>query len=95
MLESLERRRAAGQFLVAPGLDSNIAQVEIDGDTAVVLDCSLDTGVVYGPDGEVVFDAATIHKYRETHLILVDDRWLVEDYYIGGHFECDPEEVAS
>ena len=86
---------ATGEALVGPGYDTNIVEVVIDGDRATVLDCSLDPAARYGPDGAVLVPADDFHKLRSTELVLVDGRWLVENFNTGGDERCDPDEQPA
>ncbi|MEM8926534.1 MAG: hypothetical protein AAGA59_24175 [Actinomycetota bacterium] len=88
--ESAQARIANGDRLASTGFESNIDVVEVDGDTAKVLDCSRDTGVLYRSDGTPYGPVATDFKFRETWLTLDGDEWLVEEFFIGGDIACDP-----
>jgi hypothetical protein len=93
-LERMRTRIAAGPDLderfASPGYESNIEKIELDGEYATVLDCSLDRGEAYSLDGELVTPAAEQHEYRETLLVNVDGRWLVTDFRTGGDQRCEP-----
>ena len=44
-------KEAANEFTVASGYESNIVSVEVNGDRAIVVDCSRDTGELYDAEG--------------------------------------------
>lgn len=79
-----------GEYLVGPGYESNVVDVEINGDTAQVTDCSLGRGVLYGPDGSVIIPADEEYKLRQTRLVSTDAGWFVSDFFTGGDL-CDPD----
>lgn len=85
-------RESAGEYLVAPGLDSNIMSVRVDGDRASVRDCSKDVVEQYDSEGNLLIPADDFFEIRETSLVLVDGRWLVEEFYAGIDELCDPED---
>ena len=91
--ESAVTSKEAGEFFVGPGYTSNIISIEIDGDHAAVVDCSQDLGEIRNADGDVVVPADDFFKLRQTNLVLIDGRWLVEELYAGGDERCDPEDV--
>jgi len=90
-LAGIERRIAAAEYLVAPGYDSNIIQVEFKGDLALVADCSVDQGHLLVADGEVISDNDGVYIVRETHIVEVDGKWMVKDFRVGGNLGCNPD----
>jgi hypothetical protein len=91
--ETAAARQATGEVLVGPGYLSHIVSVEIEGDRATVVDCSLGRGELLDADGAVVVPADESFKLRTSVLILLDGAWLIEDFFVGGDAECDPEAV--
>ncbi|MEM9891866.1 MAG: hypothetical protein AAF962_13455 [Actinomycetota bacterium] len=91
--ESGMARIASGERISSPGYDSNIEIVEIDGDSAKVLDCSRDLAVLYSSAGEPLNTLVDEFMYRETWLVRADGRWLVEELFTGGDLACDPSDV--
>jgi hypothetical protein len=93
-LERMESRVEASADLderfASPGYESNIQQIEIDGDYATVRDCSLDRGETYSLDGALVTPAAEQYEMRETVLAHEAGRWLVTDFRTGGDQPCEP-----
>jgi len=92
--ESTAGRSERGEHLAGPGFDSNIVNVLIDGGRASVLDCSLDRGSRYGPNGELMGAGGSVHQLRETLLVQVAGSWLVEEFITGGSEECDSAEYS-
>lgn len=83
-------RDAEGSYEISPGYDSNVVEVEVDGETAFVLDCSLDRGVLYDADGEVLIPADEEHRIRRTVFTLTGSGWFVSDFFTGGDV-CTPD----
>jgi DNA-binding protein Fis len=90
--ENYAARAAANEYVVGPGYESNIVSVEIDGDRATVLDCSKDRGEIYDADGNLLVPASSSFRFRRTLLVLIDDKWLVEELYSPSEETCDPED---
>jgi len=90
--EAARRRSETGEAIVAPGYVSNIAEVEIYGTTASVMDCSQGLAELYSPVGELLIPADDFFKFRTTELVLVDGVWKVSDFFAGGDDRCDPED---
>ena len=88
-LQRNAEREAEGSYGVNPGYESNVVEVEVDGDTAFVLDCSLGRGVLYSADGEVLIPADEDHRLRRTEFTLTADGWFVSDFFTGGDV-CTP-----
>jgi hypothetical protein len=59
------------------GWESAIQSIEIDGDQATVVDCLLDTGVVYGADGTVLVPADDFRALGTSRLERHGDGWKV------------------
>jgi hypothetical protein len=93
MTEGIEQALESGERLVGPGYISNIVSVEIDGDRAFVDDCSLDRAELYSSEGELITPEADTFGVRTTVLVVVEGRWLVEDFWTSER-ECDPETQA-
>lgn len=73
--------------------DSNILSVTIDGTTALVNDCSRDTGEGYSREtGELLIEAEENHKIRTTELQYNGESWKVINFYGGGNLTCDPDQ---
>ena len=89
--ETLQRHADSGEALVGPGYASNIVKVEINGNTASVLDCSEDRADGYSSTGELIVPADGFFKFRTTELVLVDGVWKVSNFFVGGDSRCDPE----
>lgn len=89
--ETIEALAESGEYNVSPGYDSNIVEIEVNGEQATVLDCSQDRGERFSADGELVSPAEDIFRIRETTLVLVDGTWFVKDFFTGGGIECDPD----
>ncbi len=89
-LESLADRNRDGSYAISPGYDSNVIDVQVDGDTAFVLDCSLDQGVLYDANGEVLIEADEDHRIRRTVFALTGGGWFVSDFITGGE-PCEPD----
>jgi DNA-binding protein Fis len=90
--ENYAARAAANEFVVGSGYESNIVSVEIDGDRATVLDCSKDTGRLYDGDGNLLASSSDTFNFRRTLLVMIDDKWLVEELYSPSEETCDPED---
>lgn len=88
-LESLADRNRDGSYAISPGYDSNVIEVQVDGDTAFVLDCSLDQGVLFDASGEVLIEADEDHRVRRTVFALTGGGWFVSDFITGGE-PCEP-----
>jgi len=89
-LQRSAERDAEGSYGISPGYDSNVVEVQVDGDTAFVLDCSLDRGALYDADGEVLVPADEEHRLRRTAFALTDGGWFVSDFFTGGEV-CIPD----
>lgn len=89
-----ERSEQDGLFMVGPGYDSNISEVEISGKTATVFDCSQGRGAGWS-NGEEVIPADDFWKWRNTKLIKIADVWYVEDFITGGDGRCDPKDFPG
>jgi len=90
--EARQRRAESGEALVGPGYVSNIVKVEIDGETASVLDCSQGLGELYSSTGELLIPADDFFKFRTTKLVVVNGVWKVTDIITGGDNRCNPED---
>ena len=90
-MEREAAREAEGSYAVSPGYDSNVVDVSVDGDTATVTDCSLDQGVLYSAGGEVIEPPDEEYKIRQTVFNLIDDKWFVSDFFVGGD-ACTPSD---
>lgn len=82
-------REAEGSYAVSPGYESNVVEVQVDGETAFVLDCSLDRGVLYDAAGEVLEPPDEEYRLRRTAFVLTDRGWFVSDFFTGGDV-CTP-----
>lgn len=89
-LQRMAEREAAGSYGVSPGYDSNVVEVKVDGDTGYVIDCSLDQGVTYDAEGEVLIPADKDHKIRRTEFVLTADGWFISEFFSGGDV-CTPD----
>ena len=89
-LQRSAERDAEGSYGISPGYDSNVVEVQVDGDTAFVLDCSLDRGALYDADGEVLIPADEEHRLRRTVFALTGGGWFVSDFFTGGDV-CTPD----
>ncbi len=79
------------EYVISPGYDSNVIEVEIDEDSAFVLDCSLDQGTLYSADGEVLIGVhEDDYRIRRTNLVLIDGQWFISEFFTGGGEKCDP-----
>ncbi len=85
---SAERERE-GSYEISPGYDSNVVEVQVDGDSAFVIDCSLDRGVLYDANGDVVIPADEEHRIRRTVFTLTGGGWFISDFFTGGDV-CTP-----
>ena len=90
-LASIEKRIANSEYLVGPGYDSNIMQVEFKGEIALVADCSRDRSQMVSPEGKTIAESTGIHKVRETHIVEVDGKWMVKDFRVGSNLGCNPD----
>ena len=90
VLERTATRDQDGSYAISPGYESNVVEVEVDGETASVLDCSLDLGVLYDANGDELIGADEEHHLRRTVWLLTDDGWFVSDFFTGGD-ECTPD----
>lgn len=88
-LERGAEREAEGSYAVSPGYESNVVEVQVDGETAFVLDCSLDRGVLYDSAGEVLEPPDEEYRLRRTAFVLTDRGWFVSDFFTGGDV-CTP-----
>ncbi len=88
-LQRTAERAAEGKYGISPGYDSNVVEVQVDGGRAFVLDCSLDRGVGYGADGQVLTPADEEHRLRRTVFVQSGDGWFVSDFFTGGA-ACTP-----
>ncbi len=89
-LQRSAERDAEGSYGISPGYESNVVEVQVDGDTAFVLDCSLDRGALYDADGEVLVPADEEHRLRRTVFVLTGGGWFVSDFFTGGDV-CIPD----
>jgi hypothetical protein len=72
------------------GYHSSVETITVTGDTAEVVDCSLDYGVVYDADGNVLVPADDFRVRRTTHLVRHDGRWQVSLFVVQDPPErCD------
>jgi hypothetical protein len=62
---------------IGGGYSSSVVGVEVAGDDAVVTDCSLDLGVLYGPDGSTLIEADSDWRLRTSRLRREDGVWRV------------------
>ena len=83
-------RMSTGNRLVSPGYRSNVVSLLIDGDSAIVIDCSQDTGELYSADGLVLVGADDFYKLRTASLVRIDGRWFVENLDTDGDEFCEP-----
>ncbi len=88
-LQRSAEREADGSYEISPGYDSNVVEVQVDGDTAFVVDCSLGRGVLYGADGEVLIPADDEYRIRRAVFVLTGGGWFVSDFFTGGDV-CTP-----
>jgi hypothetical protein len=92
MTDAITERVENGDRLVSVGgFISNVVSVDVNGDRALVEDCSLDRGELYSADGNLITPAADTFGLRTTVLVLVDGSWLVEDFWAAAE-QCDPED---
>lgn len=89
-LQRSAERDAEGSYGISPGYDSNVVEIQVDGDSAFVLDCSLDRGALYDADGEVLVPADQEHRLRRTVFALTGGGWFVSDFFTGGDV-CIPD----
>jgi hypothetical protein len=82
-------RQRDGSYEISPGYDSNVVEAQVDGTAAFVVDCSLDRGVLYDANGDVLIGADEEHRIRRTQLVLTEDGWFVSDFFTGGD-PCTP-----
>jgi hypothetical protein len=94
MREGTATRVENGEFVAGRGYDSNIVDVVIEDDRASVVDCSEDRGTRYSADGELIGGESGFYRFRETLLVKIDHRWLVEDFIVGGEQPCDPSDYS-
>ena len=85
-----DRIDSGAELIVSPGYLSNIVAVEVSGDVANIVDCSLDQSEGYNAAGELTTAADEFFKLRSTRLVRVDGAWFVEDFFTGGDDRCDP-----
>ena len=89
ILERTAERAQDGSYEISPGYESNVVEIEVDNDTATVLDCSLGRGVLYDAAGEVLIDADHEHRLRRAVLTHTETGWFVSDFFTGGD-PCTP-----
>lgn len=89
IVERTTERAQEGSYEISPGYESKVVEVEVDSDTATVLDCSLDLGVLYDAAGDVLIDADQEHRLRRTVLTLTETGWFVSEFFTGGD-PCTP-----
>ncbi len=90
LLETNDRYATITDYVISPGYDSNITHVEVTGDVANVLDCSLGPAERFSASGELLQPADEELKTRETRLVRIDGQWFVEDFYTGSDLPCTP-----
>ncbi len=90
-LETFDSYEATGKRLENPNYVSNIVEIAIEADRARVVDCSLDPGVLYDADGNVLVPGDDFYKLRESEMRKIDGQWFVVDLYVGGDQQCEPD----
>ena len=83
---------ALGNYSAGGGFESNIVSVEVDGDRALVVDCSQDLGELYNSDDELLIAADDFFKLRTSELVKIDGKWWIYDLYSGGDERCNPDD---
>ncbi len=83
---------ALGYYSAGGAYDSNIVSVEIDGDRALVVDCSQGLGELYNAEDELLIAADDFFKLRTSELVKIDGKWWIYDLYSGGDERCDPDD---
>jgi hypothetical protein len=79
-----------GEYAVTPPGDSNVVDIQIEGDRATVIDCFLDSGVLYAADGVVLVPADLSHEIIEVRYEFRNGRWFLSDF-LGGDEQCEPD----
>lgn len=90
--ERPQRIEAGAELIVSPGYSSNIVHIEVQGDTASVLDCSRDQSEGYSAAGELTTAADDFFKIRSSRLVRINDAWFVEEFFTGGDDRCEPDD---
>ena len=90
--KSPPRMRRLGNYSAGGAFESNIVSVEVDGDRALVVDCSQDLGELYNSDDELLIAADDFFKLRTSELVKIDGKWWIYDLYSGGDERCNPDD---
>jgi hypothetical protein len=86
IVETLAARRASGRRSRG-GYQSSTPNVQVDGDTAVILDCSLDESIGYLADG-TLSSPDTQWYVRSSQLTRTDVGWRMAEFVKGD--PCTP-----
>ena len=88
--ESAAAKLGSGERSAGDGYASNPLSVELEGQSAVVLDCSRDLGERYAADGSLLVAADDFWIVRRVEYRKVNDQWFAWEIFSGGETRCDP-----
>jgi hypothetical protein len=90
-IENLTAGYERGDYAINPGAESNVIEIDVQGDKAVVTDCILDSGVLYSAEGEVLIPGDEIHQLVQIEYAKVGEKWFVKNFFGGAEAMCDPD----
>ncbi len=89
--ESRQKRLLRNEFIVGPGYESNVVDVELGEGSATVTDCSLGRSQLVDSNDNVLVDVDESYQIRQTIFTKISDgTWKLQDVYGAGDIPCDP-----